>query len=117
MIRWVAQKSHFQELTTRPRCVAALRTPSTLVRSLVERSSTCDSSLTGCSAGLFAPRAGQNFRDEQRRRRSQYDRGTRLAEIEDSFRLSHQFRGPEPGYGYRAGPQAHPFRYIGQHAY
>ena len=36
-------------------------------------------------AGLFAPRAGQNFRDEQRRRRSQYDRGTRLAEIEDSY--------------------------------
>ncbi|KAG8532028.1 uncharacterized protein KY384_003664 [Bacidia gigantensis] len=34
--------------------------------------------------GLFAPRAGQNFRDEQRRRRSQYDRGTRLAELEDS---------------------------------
>ena len=36
-------------------------------------------------AGLFAPRAGQSFRDEQRRRRSQYDRGTRLAEIEDAF--------------------------------
>ena len=35
--------------------------------------------------GLFAPRAGQSFRDEQRRRRSQYDRGTRLAEIEDAF--------------------------------
>ncbi|KAI9741868.1 MAG: hypothetical protein M1834_000256 [Cirrosporium novae-zelandiae] len=35
--------------------------------------------------GLFAPRAGQQFRDEQRRRRSQFDRGTRLAEIEDSF--------------------------------
>lgn len=41
-------------------------------------------------AGLFAPRAGQNFRDEQRRRRSQYDRGTRLAEIEDSYNLSNQ---------------------------
>ena len=35
--------------------------------------------------GLFAPRAGQHFRDEQRRRRSQFDRGTRLAELEDSF--------------------------------
>lgn len=35
--------------------------------------------------GLFAPRAGQSFRDEQRRRRSQYDRGTPLAEIEDSY--------------------------------
>ena len=40
--------------------------------------------LTDCP-GLFAPRAGQSFRDEQRRRRSQYDRGTRLAEIEDAF--------------------------------
>ena len=35
--------------------------------------------------GLFAPRAGQSFRDEQRRRRSQYDRGTRLAQMEDSY--------------------------------
>lgn len=33
--------------------------------------------------GLFAPRAGQHYRDEQRRRRSQYDRGTRLAALED----------------------------------
>ncbi|MCJ1337092.1 hypothetical protein MMC09_002371 [Bachmanniomyces sp. S44760] len=33
--------------------------------------------------GLFAPRAGQHFRDEQRRRRSQYDRGTRFAELEE----------------------------------
>ena len=40
--------------------------------------------------GLFAPRAGQNFRDEQRRRRSQYDRGTRLAEIEDSYGMYHR---------------------------
>ncbi len=39
---------------------------------------------------MFAPRAGQNFRDEQRRRRSQYDRGTRLAEIEDAYYLDHQ---------------------------
>ena len=38
-----------------------------------------------CYLGLFAPRAGQHFRDEQRRRRSQYDRGTRLAEMEDSY--------------------------------
>ena len=46
------------------------------------------------SIGLFAPRAGQNFRDEQRRRRSQYDRGTRLAEIEDSYETStYQYRG------------------------
>lgn len=41
--------------------------------------------LLSASIGLFAPRAGQNFRDEQRRRRSQYDRGTRFADIEDSY--------------------------------
>ena len=35
------------------------------------------------SAGLFTPNAGQHFRDEQRRRRSQYDRGTRLAAMEE----------------------------------
>jgi len=33
--------------------------------------------------GLFAPSAGQHLRDEQRRRRSQYDRGTSLAEQEE----------------------------------
>ncbi|KAI1862493.1 hypothetical protein JX265_009207 [Neoarthrinium moseri] len=33
--------------------------------------------------GLFTPNAGQHFRDEQRRRRSQYDRGTRLAAMEE----------------------------------
>ncbi|RDL35072.1 uncharacterized protein BP5553_07003 [Venustampulla echinocandica] len=33
--------------------------------------------------GLFAPSAGQKLRDEQRRRRSQYDRGTSLAEQEE----------------------------------
>ena len=35
------------------------------------------------TTGLFAPRAGQHYRDEQRRRRSQYDRGTRLAALEE----------------------------------
>lgn len=34
-------------------------------------------------SGLFAPRAGQHYRDEQRRRRSRYDRGTRLAALEE----------------------------------
>ncbi|KAM6515399.1 hypothetical protein FSOLCH5_009625 [Fusarium solani] len=33
--------------------------------------------------GLFTPNAGQHYRDEQRRRRSQYDRGTRLAVLEE----------------------------------
>ncbi|CZT46411.1 related to mei2 protein [Rhynchosporium secalis] len=35
--------------------------------------------------GLFAPSAGQQFRDEQRRRRSQYDRGTSLAERDEYY--------------------------------
>ncbi|KAK4692517.1 hypothetical protein P7C71_g4706, partial [Lecanoromycetidae sp. Uapishka_2] len=39
--------------------------------------------------GLFAPRVGQNFRDEQRRRNSQYDRGTRHAVMEDSYINNH----------------------------
>ena len=43
----------------------------------------CDSYLR-CS-GLFAPSAGQHFRDEQRRRRSQYDRGTSLAERDEYY--------------------------------
>ncbi|RYP92219.1 hypothetical protein DL770_001638 [Monosporascus sp. CRB-9-2] len=34
-------------------------------------------------ASLFTPNAGQHFRDEQRRRRSQFDRGTRLAALEE----------------------------------
>jgi hypothetical protein len=39
--------------------------------------------LTPLAAGLFTPNAGQHYRDEQRRRRSQYDRGTRLAVLEE----------------------------------
>ena len=34
------------------------------------------------STGLFAPRQGQAYREEQRRRRSQFDRGTPGAEQE-----------------------------------
>lgn len=58
-----------------------------------------------CSiAGLFAPRAGQNFRDEQRRRRSQYDRGTRLAEIEDSHETHHHDYRNEPNAVHAVNP-------------
>ena len=39
--------------------------------------------LTQFLLGLFTPNSGQHFRDEQRRRRSQYDRGTRLAALEE----------------------------------
>ncbi|RBQ99682.1 hypothetical protein VDGD_06596 [Verticillium dahliae] len=43
--------------------------------------------------GLFTPNAGQHFRDEQRRRRSQYDRGTRLAALEE-----HEFETANESY-------------------
>ncbi|KAI0118940.1 RNA recognition motif 2-domain-containing protein [Nemania sp. FL0031] len=47
--------------------------------------------------GLFTPNAGQHFRDEQRRRRSQFDRGTRMAEAEEfdyEAALRHGFYAP-----------------------
>lgn len=40
---------------------------------------------TNKTPGLFAPRVGQQYRDEQRRRRSQFDRGTTAAEREAYF--------------------------------
>ncbi|ORY63590.1 RNA recognition motif 2-domain-containing protein [Pseudomassariella vexata] len=49
--------------------------------------------------GLFTPNAGQHFRDEQRRRRSQYDRGTRLAALEEyDYDSSFPPRGPHHPY-------------------
>ena len=76
------------------KCVAVLKMQSMLVRCIKPIQPPLH---TDCSpAGLFAPRAGQNFRDEQRRRRSQYDRGTRLAEIEDSYEISHVDYRKEP---------------------
>jgi hypothetical protein len=50
-----------------------------LVSIFVPISSFCDLP----AVGLFAPSAGQHLRDEQRRRRSQFDRGTSLAEQEE----------------------------------
>ncbi|KAJ0160683.1 Meiosis protein mei2 [Colletotrichum tanaceti] len=47
--------------------------------------------------GLFTPNAGQHFRDEQRRRRSQYDRGTRLAALEE-----HDFEASMQPYMYHS---------------
>lgn len=61
-------------------------------------------------AGLFAPRAGQNFRDEQRRRRSQYDRGTRLAEIEDAYYLDDQDHKADKSHCYLGGQYNNRFR-------
>ncbi|KAI9810954.1 MAG: hypothetical protein M1827_005685 [Pycnora praestabilis] len=69
--------------------------------------------------GLFAPRAGQHFRDEQRRRRSQYDRGTRLAELEEAYEYAppdypaneYHHRGAldDDWHSYRAPQQYLPF--------
>ncbi|KAI9836681.1 MAG: hypothetical protein M1819_001317 [Sarea resinae] len=55
--------------------------------------------------GLFAPRAGQHFRDEQRRRRSQYDRGTRLAELEEAYdyQVQRQIDDDYHGRSYNSG--------------
>jgi hypothetical protein len=39
---------------------------------------------TNLIAGLFTPTAGQHFREAQRHRHSQYDRGTRLAALEEA---------------------------------
>jgi hypothetical protein len=44
--------------------------------------------------GLFPPRAGQQTRDEQRRRRSQYDRGTPRAQAEESYNRRRYHRPP-----------------------
>jgi hypothetical protein len=48
--------------------------------------------------GLFAPSAGQHLRDEQRRRRSQYDRGTSLAEREEFGYDDGAMQAPYIGY-------------------
>jgi hypothetical protein len=54
-----------------------------LVRALADCEFAAQALLKYTYIGLFTPNAGQHFRDEQRRRRSQYDRGTRLAELEE----------------------------------
>jgi hypothetical protein len=58
--------------------------------------------ITDPPLGLFAPRAGQHYRDEQRRRRSRYDRGTRLAALEECdyeeyYSAEQGFQGPYTG--------------------
>jgi hypothetical protein len=58
--------------------------------------------ITDLPLGLFAPRAGQHYRDEQRRRRSRYDRGTRLAALEEYdyeeyYSAEQDFQGPYTG--------------------
>lgn len=48
--------------------------------------------------GLFAPSAGQHLRDEQRRRRSQFDRGTSLAERDEWKYLDYEDGSMHPAY-------------------
>ena len=56
--------------------------------------SSVDNWIADQSVGLFAPRAGQDYRDAQRRRRSQYDRGTRFAETEERLYIQGQLTSP-----------------------
>ncbi|PYI10899.1 meiosis protein MEI2 [Aspergillus sclerotiicarbonarius CBS 121057] len=59
--------------------------------------------------GLFAPRVGQQYRDEQRRRRSQFDRGTTAAEREIVYVRTFAPRRPYGvGNGLRSAPCTYP---------
>ncbi|RAL07720.1 putative meiosis protein MEI2 [Aspergillus homomorphus CBS 101889] len=60
--------------------------------------------------GLFAPRVGQQYRDEQRRRRSQFDRGTTAAEREVVFVRT---LAPKRTYGASNGLRSAPCTYPG----
>lgn len=74
--------------------------------------------LTIIQTGLFAPRQGQAYREEQRRRRSQYDRGTPGAEMELQQPVAmYQAMNPlQPGINNFRPPN--PRRpYLGQHLY
>lgn len=62
-----------------------------------------------CSIGLFAPRVGQQYRDEQRRRRSQFDRGTTAAEREIVYVRTLTPKQPSAiGSGLRSAPCTYP---------
>ncbi|KAL4877640.1 hypothetical protein BJY04DRAFT_209739 [Aspergillus karnatakaensis] len=60
--------------------------------------------------GLFAPRVGQQYRDEQRRRRSQFDRGTTAAEREIVYVRTLAPRRPfsTVGNGLKSAPCTYP---------
>ncbi|KAL4976197.1 hypothetical protein BDW66DRAFT_166721 [Aspergillus desertorum] len=60
--------------------------------------------------GLFAPRVGQQYRDEQRRRRSQFDRGTTAAEREIVYVRTLAPRRPfsAVGHGLKSAPCTYP---------
>lgn len=83
---WLAARIVSLVRTTHRRCAAALRMRNTSV--CIYNQSTAAgfkkrlTSFHLVLVGLFAPRIGQQYRDEQRRRRSQFDRGTIAAERE-----------------------------------
>lgn len=58
--------------------------------------------------GLFAPRVGQQYRDEQRRRRSQFDRGTSAAEREIVYVRTYT---PRRSHGVNNGLRSAPCTY------
>lgn len=59
-------------------------------------------------AGLYAPSAGIHYRDEQRRRRSQFDRGTTMAESEGRMMLEYRMSAGEVRLGGDFGAIIHP---------
>ena len=63
--------------------------------------------LTFLSPGLFAPRQGQAYREEQRRRRSQFDRGTPGAEHD--LGVAPRYRLQDPALEHINQLQLHPF--------
>ena len=59
--------------------------------------------------GLFAPRVGQQYRDEQRRRRSQCDRGTTAADRGEVIYV--RTYTPRRSHGINTGPRTAPCTY------
>lgn len=79
MVLMPGKRRNFLVPTILPKCAAAWRMRSTLV-SLEIRGHRLPAN--DLYLGLFAPRGVHQYRDEQRRLRSQYDRGTHHAELE-----------------------------------
>ena len=93
----LGKRIYSQRLITHRSCAALVRTLNILVGFQEIFPDFCVQLLI--SPGLFAPAAGQTVRDEQRRRRSQFDRGTTMAEQEND--LNYDFDAeydPELGF-------------------
>lgn len=79
----LARKNLSLDRITNPRWSAAVKMQSMLVSTQIVYWLGWWMTADDDRIGLFTPNAGQHFRDEQRRRRSQFDRGTRLAALEE----------------------------------